>query len=98
MIIIIIFPQALQYLICSHNTIKPLRAGSVRVHGSVAFCDQRPWILNDTVQGNVLFGHEYDEARFDAALYASSLEDDVTILPGGVNTQIGECRCFVASI
>jgi ABC-type multidrug transport system fused ATPase/permease subunit len=67
----------------------------VRVHGSVAFCDQRPWILNDTVQGNVLFGQEYEETRFDAALYASSLEDDVTILPGGVNTQIGK---YVAGV
>ena len=30
-----------------------LQKGSVRVCGSIAYCDQRPWILNDTVQGNV---------------------------------------------
>jgi ABC-type multidrug transport system fused ATPase/permease subunit len=67
-----------------------LQSGQVRVHGSIAYCDQRPWILNDTVQGNVLFGQPYDEARFDAALYAANMEDDVTVLPGGINTQIGK--------
>jgi len=64
--------------------------GSVELHGSVAFCDQRPWILNDTVQSNVTFGLPYDENRFDSALHYSSLEDDITVLPGGINTQIGE--------
>jgi len=63
--------------------------GSVELHGSVAFCDQRPWILNDTVQSNVTFGLPYDENRFDSALHYSSLEDDITVLPGGINTQIG---------
>lgn len=67
-----------------------LTQGSVRVHGRIAYCDQRPWILNDTVQGNVTFGLPYDEARFDAALYAANMEDDVIVLPGGINTQIGE--------
>lgn len=68
-----------------------LTAGSVRLYGRIAYCDQRPWILNDTVQGNVTFGLPYDEARFDAALYAANMEDDVIVLPGGINTQIGMC-------
>lgn len=63
--------------------------GSVELNGSVAFCDQRPWILNDTVQSNVTFGLPYDESRFDSALHYSSLEDDIIVLPGGINTQIG---------
>ena len=64
--------------------------GSVELNGSVAFCDQRPWILNDTVQNNVTFGLHYDENRFDSALHYSSLEDDIIVLPGGINTQIGQ--------
>ena len=63
--------------------------GTVEVNGSVAFCDQRPWILNDTVQNNVTFGLPYDESRFDNALHNSCLEDDITVQPGGINTQIG---------
>ena len=27
-----------------------LQSGSVKVAGSVAYCDQRPWILNTTVK------------------------------------------------
>eukprot|EP01040_Poterioochromonas_malhamensis_P005555 gene5555-5971_t len=67
-----------------------LNSGFVRVHGEIAFCDQRPWILNDTVQGNILFGKPYDEHKFDRALFAANLEDDIKVLPGGINTQIGE--------
>ena len=67
-----------------------LNAGKVQLVGSVAYCDQRAWILNDSVQNNILFGRPYDEERFDAALYAADLEDDIRVLPGGVQTQIGE--------
>jgi ATP-binding cassette subfamily C (CFTR/MRP) protein 1 len=67
-----------------------LNAGKVHLVGSVAYCDQRAWILNESVQNNVLFGRPYDEGKFDAALYAADLEDDIKVLPGGVQTQIGE--------
>lgn len=52
-----------------------LKGGKVRVAGSVAYCDQRCWIVNDTVKGNILFGLPYDEAKFDRAMYASNLQD-----------------------
>eukprot|EP01038_Epipyxis_sp_PR26KG_P009325 gene9325-12563_t len=64
--------------------------GNVQLDGTVAYCDQRPWILNDTLRNNVLFGIPYDEERFDMALYAANLGDDIKVLPGGINTQIGE--------
>lgn len=67
-----------------------LQSGLVRVAGSIAYCDQRPWILNATVKDNILFGLDYDEARFDVAIHAASLEDDIKVLPGGVLTEIGE--------
>jgi ABC-type multidrug transport system fused ATPase/permease subunit len=67
-----------------------LLEGKVRVAGSVAYCDQRPWILNTTVKENILFGLDYDEVRFDRTLHAASLEDDMKVLPGGVLTEIGE--------
>eukprot|EP01040_Poterioochromonas_malhamensis_P013766 gene13766-15176_t len=67
-----------------------ISSGSIRVHGEIAYCDQRAWVLNDSVQGNILFGKPYDEHKFDTALYAANLEDDIKVLPGGINTQIGE--------
>ena len=47
-------------------------------------------ILNATVKDNILFGRIYDEKRFDLAIYASNMEDDLKILPGGILTEIGE--------
>lgn len=67
-----------------------LTSGSVSMRGSVAYCDQKPWIRNCTVQENILFDTPMDEDRFQAALEASSLIDDIKILPGGVHTEIGE--------
>jgi len=60
------------------------------MRGSIAYCDQKPWILNATLRDNVLFGLPYDEKRFDAAMHAASLEDDLSVLPGGAETEIGE--------
>merc|ERR1711871_74295 len=67
-----------------------LRSGNVYMSGSVAYCNQQPWVLNDTLKGNVLFGDDYDEAKFDRAIHAANLEDDIRTLPGGVMTEIGE--------
>lgn len=67
-----------------------LKAGSVRLTGSIAYCDQRPWILNTTVRDNILFGKEYNEEKFDLAIHAANLEDDIRVLPGGILTEIGE--------
>ena len=44
-----------------------LKEGSVRVHGSVAYCDQRAWILNATIKDNILFGLPYEKERFERA-------------------------------
>lgn len=67
-----------------------LKEGYCRVIGTVAYCDQRPWILNATVQDNILFGRPLDEAKLQNAIHAASLEDDIKILPGGILTEIGE--------
>jgi ATP-binding cassette subfamily C (CFTR/MRP) protein 1 len=67
-----------------------LQSGRVQVAGSVAYCAQQPWILNDTVQGNILFGLPMEEERFTNALFASNLYADLEALSGGLQTQIGE--------
>lgn len=64
--------------------------GSVSLFGSVAYCEQRPWILNATVLENILFGDPLIPARLDAAIHAANLEDDIRVLQGGLQTEIGE--------
>ena len=51
---------------------------------------QTAWILNDTVEKNVLFGQPKDEGRYQAALAAAQLLPDLKILPFGDQTEIGE--------
>ena len=36
-----------------------------------------------------MFGETYDEAKFNRAIKAASLEDDIKVLPGGIETEIG---------
>ena len=64
--------------------------GSVSLFGSVAYCEQRPWILNATVLENILFGDILIPERLDAAIHAANLEDDIRVLQGGLQTEIGE--------
>ena len=64
--------------------------GSLNSVGSIAYCAQQPWIFNETMRENVLFGREYEEKLFDRAVHACAIEDDIRILPGGVLTEIGE--------
>ena len=52
-----------------------LQNGTVNVVGSIAYCEQRPWVLNATVEENILFGEKMNQQRFDAAIHAACLED-----------------------
>ena len=58
--------------------------------GFVSYCAQTPWVVNDTVRGNVLFGREFDEERYDRVIEACALLDDLVVLPAGDMTEIGE--------
>jgi len=63
---------------------------AVEVRGTVAYCQQIPWIMSGTVRDNILFGLPYEEHRFNAAVDAAALQDDLRAMPAGVDTEIGE--------
>ena len=63
---------------------------SVSVHSSVAFCSQQPWIYSGSVRSNVCFGLAFDQARFDSAVAACALDQDISAFPAGDATEIGE--------
>ncbi|KAI8481948.1 Multidrug resistance-associated protein 5 [Branchiostoma belcheri] len=56
-------------------------AGGVAVDGSFAYVAQQAWILNKSVQDNILFGQPFNQA---------SLQADFKQLPDGDQTEIGE--------
>ncbi|XP_076753800.1 ATP-binding cassette sub-family C member 5-like isoform X3 [Xylocopa sonorina] len=64
--------------------------GHILREGSCAYVSQQPWIVNATFRENILFGNQLDTTRYYQALTVCSLKDDLNILPGGDETEIGE--------
>jgi ABC-type Mn2+/Zn2+ transport system ATPase subunit len=62
----------------------------VHINGQVAYVSQEAWINNDTVRGNILFGSEYEPELYQTVLEAACLIHDLSILPNGDLTEIGE--------
>lgn len=58
--------------------------------GTVAYAPQQAWILNATVEDNILFGMKMDRTRYNTVLETCALLPDLTILPAGDQTEIGE--------
>uniref|UniRef100_A0A3B5AUS3 ATP-binding cassette sub-family C member 5 n=1 Tax=Stegastes partitus TaxID=144197 RepID=A0A3B5AUS3_9TELE len=67
-----------------------LLEGSVAVRGRLAYVAQQAWILNATLRDNILFGHEYQEDRYQSVLSACALRPDLALLPSADLTEIGE--------
>ncbi|KAK3091915.1 hypothetical protein FSP39_023706 [Pinctada imbricata] len=64
--------------------------GSVNVKGSVAYVAQQAWIQNATLQDNVLFGKPLSKEEYAKVIEGCALTQDLEILPGGDQTEIGE--------
>ncbi|CAM9207978.1 unnamed protein product, partial [Sphacelaria rigidula] len=62
----------------------------VSVGGRVAYAPQEPWIQSGTVRDNILFGKPMDRRRYDAVVRDCSLEHDLSVLPAGDMTGIGD--------
>ncbi|XP_078592465.1 ATP-binding cassette sub-family C member 5-like isoform X2 [Branchiostoma floridae x Branchiostoma japonicum] len=65
-------------------------AGSVAVDGRFAYVAQQAWILNKSVQDNILFGQPFNQERYNRVVHACSLQADFKQLPDGDQTEIGE--------
>ncbi|XP_028914137.1 ATP-binding cassette sub-family C member 9 isoform X3 [Ornithorhynchus anatinus] len=57
---------------------------------SVAYAAQKPWLLNATVEENIIFGSIFNKQRYKAVTDACSLQPDIDLLPFGDQTEIGE--------
>ncbi|MGK3757484.1 MAG: ABC-type multidrug transport system fused ATPase/permease subunit [Bacillariaceae sp.] len=62
--------------------------------GFASYCTQSPWVINDTLRGNILFGREYIEKRYNEVLSVCALTDDIAVLPAGDQTEIGTFILF----
>ncbi|MED6239552.1 hypothetical protein ATANTOWER_007864, partial [Ataeniobius toweri] len=51
---------------------------------------QEPWIQHASVRDNILFGKDYSAALYQAVIEACALSDDLSVLPNGDKTEVGE--------
>jgi ABC-type multidrug transport system fused ATPase/permease subunit len=66
----------------------PRKEGNTGRENLISYCSQSPWVVNDTLKGNILFGRPYDEARYNQIVNACALVDDLAILPAGDMTEM----------
>ena len=66
------------------------KKGNIKLSGKISFVSQSPWILNATVEENILFFSPKDEEKYKKVLSISQLEPDLLTLPKGDQTEIGE--------
>ena len=64
--------------------------GDVTLAGSVSYAAQSAFILNATVKSNIVFGSDFDEARYLTVVQGCALVADLQTLPDGDATEIGE--------
>jgi ABC-type bacteriocin/lantibiotic exporter with double-glycine peptidase domain len=73
---------------------RPLTGTELAYKGRLGVFLQTPFIMNDTLKNNILFGHttsgSSDEARYQLAIKICSLTHDLKMLSAGDQTEIGE--------
>ncbi len=56
----------------------------------IGYVPQKPFVLSGTVLDNIVMGREFTEAALRRALKSSDFEADLTLMPRGLETEIGE--------
>ncbi|KAJ1719076.1 ATP-binding cassette glutathione S-conjugate transporter ycf1, partial [Coemansia biformis] len=64
--------------------------GTGHVSGSIAYLEQSPWIMNDTVRANIVFGRDYNADLFDKIIHACALTDNIARWPSADLTVVSE--------
>jgi ABC-type transport system involved in cytochrome bd biosynthesis fused ATPase/permease subunit len=63
---------------------------TTRLYDGFAYAAQTPWLQTASIRDNILFGAEWEEERYNAAVDAAALQMDFKILEKGDLTEIGE--------
>ncbi|KNC97598.1 uncharacterized protein SPPG_07067 [Spizellomyces punctatus DAOM BR117] len=62
----------------------------LKMYGTTAYMSQEAWLLNITLRDNILFGKDYDRARYKEVVRVAALQRDLTLLIAGDKTEIAE--------
>lgn len=71
-----------------------LRCGTITVASrSIAYCSQVPWIVNDTIQSNILGTRPYNAGLYNRTIHICALDVDLARLPDRDQTMAGSQGC-----
>lgn len=65
-------------------------SGRVNSNGKIAYIPQQAWIQNCSLRNNILFGKGFNETVYNKVVNSCALKPDISMLPGGDSTEIGE--------
>ncbi|KAL4600290.1 hypothetical protein ACB092_11G188100 [Castanea dentata] len=65
-------------------------SGTVKISGTKAYVPQSAWILSGNIRENILFGNQYESAKYNKTVEACALTKDFELFPCGDLTEIGE--------
>ena len=69
------------------------------INGSISYCPQQPWLIEDTIKNNILLYNKYDKEKYNKILYSCQLindfetlnqKDNYLINTGGMNLSGGQ--------
>lgn len=66
------------------------QSGSVKKRGRFAYISQETFLQNANIRDNITFGNLYDQKKLQRIIDLCQMEADLKILPGGLETEIGE--------
>lgn len=69
---------------------KEIQVSPIVISESISLVQQTPWIQNKTIKDNILFGEEFNKAKYAETIKICQLSRDLEILPAGDETEIGE--------
>ena len=64
--------------------------GELKKNGKIAYIPQTSFLINETIKENILFGKNLEKEKLKKIIQICELEEDLKILIGGLETEIGE--------
>lgn len=68
----------------------PPSTGKVTHNGSIVYVPQTAWVYSGSLRDNILFNQAFDQEKYDRTIEACDLKKDITMLPNGDKTLLGE--------
>ena len=65
-------------------------SGSASLNGTVAYCPQESFLLNNLLMTNITFGRDFDQSKYDKVISVCELKADIDSFKAKDYTEIGE--------